>query len=58
MATGNINPTKVETIRHQDKRANISTEELRDFVADDEAAPKMNPELTIPGSLKIERYRR
>jgi len=32
--------TKVETIRHKDKRANIPTEELRDFVAEDEAAPK------------------
>ncbi len=32
--------TKVETIRHQDKRANIPTEELRDFVAEDEAAPR------------------
>src|SRR6266404_1090787 len=33
-------PTKVESIRHKDKRANIPTEELRDFVADDEHAPK------------------
>src|SRR5206468_1136730 len=32
--------TKVEAIRHKDKRANIPTEELRDFVADDESAPK------------------
>jgi adenine-specific DNA-methyltransferase len=32
--------TPVESIRHHDKRANIPTEELRDFVADDEAAPK------------------
>jgi adenine-specific DNA-methyltransferase len=31
---------KVESIRHKDKRANIPTEELRDFVADDEHAPK------------------
>ena len=31
---------KVESIRHKDKRTNIPTEELRDFVADDEAAPK------------------
>ena len=31
---------KVESIRHKDKRKNIPTEELRDFVADDEAAPK------------------
>ena len=32
--------TKVESIRHKDKRANIPTEELRDFVADKELAPK------------------
>jgi len=31
---------KLESIRHKDKRRNIPTEELRDFVADDEAAPK------------------
>ena len=30
----------VESIKHKDKRANIPTEELRDFVADDEKAPK------------------
>jgi adenine-specific DNA-methyltransferase len=33
-------PTKVETIQHKDKRTNIPTEELRDFVADDEKTPK------------------
>jgi adenine-specific DNA-methyltransferase len=32
--------TKVESIRHKDKRANIPTEELRDFVADEELSPK------------------
>ncbi len=31
---------KVESLRHKDKRKNIPTEELRDFVADDEKAPK------------------
>ena len=30
----------VESIRHKDKRTNIPTEELRDFVADEEQAPK------------------
>ena len=30
----------VESIRHKDKRKNIPTEELRDFVAEDEHAPK------------------
>jgi adenine-specific DNA-methyltransferase len=39
-ATKKIAPTKVESIRHKDKRANIPTEELRDFVAEDEHAPK------------------
>ncbi|MDQ7838507.1 MAG: site-specific DNA-methyltransferase [Thermodesulfobacteriota bacterium] len=33
-------PTKVESIRHKDKRKNIPTEELRDFVADEERSPK------------------
>ncbi|MGH7906260.1 MAG: DNA methyltransferase, partial [Candidatus Binataceae bacterium] len=31
---------KVESIRHKDKRANIPTEELRDFIAEEELAPK------------------
>ncbi len=32
-------PTPVESVRHQDKRVNIPTDELRDFVADGEEAP-------------------
>ena len=32
--------TPVSSVRHRDTRANIPTEELRDFVADDEKAPK------------------
>lgn len=32
--------TPVQSIKHKDKRANIPTEELRDFVADDEQMPK------------------
>jgi adenine-specific DNA-methyltransferase len=40
MANKNNTRTKVESIRHKDKRANIPTEELRDFVADEELAPK------------------
>jgi adenine-specific DNA-methyltransferase len=40
MAKKTTPPTKVESIRHKDKRANIPTEELRDFVAEDEGAPK------------------
>ncbi len=33
--------TKVETLKHKDKRTNIPTEELRDFVAEDEKKPKV-----------------
>jgi adenine-specific DNA-methyltransferase len=33
-------PVKITSTRHKDKRANIPTEELRDFVAVEEAAPK------------------
>ncbi len=40
MAKKNTTPTQVESIRHKDKRANIPTEELRDFVADEELSPK------------------
>src|ERR1700730_11398303 len=40
MAKKNNTLTKVDSIRHKDKRANIPTEELRDFVSDDESAPK------------------
>ena len=32
-------PIRVETTRHKDKRTNIPTEELRDFVAEEEAEP-------------------
>jgi len=34
------NRIPVESIKHSDKRANIPTEELRDFVEDDEKKPK------------------
>lgn len=40
MAKKTNGKTKVDSIRHKDKRPNIPTEELRDFVADDENAPK------------------
>ena len=30
----------VDSVKHKDKRVNIPTEELRDFVTDDESAPK------------------
>jgi adenine-specific DNA-methyltransferase len=33
-------PKTVETLTHKDRRVNIPTEELRDFVADQEAKPK------------------
>jgi adenine-specific DNA-methyltransferase len=32
--------TDIASIKHADKRRNIPTEELRDFVADDEKRPK------------------
>ncbi len=40
MARSKKTATQVKSIRHKDKRANIPTEELRDFVAEDEKAPK------------------
>jgi adenine-specific DNA-methyltransferase len=40
MAKSPKSPTPVLATKHKDKRANIPTEELRDFVADDEKAPK------------------
>ena len=40
MAKKNNPRTKVESIRHKDKRANIPTEELRDFVVEEELARK------------------
>ena len=33
-------PATVDAVKHKDKRANIPTEELRDFIAEDEKAPK------------------
>jgi adenine-specific DNA-methyltransferase len=33
-------PLSVDSLKHKDKRKNIPTEELRDFVAQDENAPK------------------
>src|SRR2546426_12062044 len=33
-------PSPVEAIHHKDTRVNIPTHELRDFVKDDEVAPK------------------
>ncbi len=32
--------TPITSLKHADKRANIPTEELRDFIADEEKAPK------------------
>lgn len=39
ISTDGGNTVTVESIRHNDRRANIPTEELRDFVADEELAP-------------------
>ena len=50
--------TPIDTVKHKDKRVNIPTEELRDFVMDDEAKPKtilyprdpsLNPQLVWKG---------
>lgn len=40
--------TKVASLKHKDKRTNIPTEELRDFVAEDERKPKT---VVLPGLL-------
>ncbi|MBI3090520.1 MAG: site-specific DNA-methyltransferase [Candidatus Tectomicrobia bacterium] len=40
MAKKNTRMTSVESLRHKDKRRNIPTEELRGFVAEEEAAPR------------------
>lgn len=41
-------PKKIGSVKHKDKRANIPTEELRGFVAEDELKPK---DVTLPGLL-------
>ncbi|KGF71410.1 hypothetical protein DO97_20695 [Neosynechococcus sphagnicola sy1] len=35
------NATPIDSVKHKDKRANIPTEELRGFVAEDEKKPKI-----------------
>ncbi len=40
-ASTNSKSKSVTALRHKDKRANIPTEELRDFVAEDEKKPKI-----------------
>ena len=49
---------KVEFLRHKDRRANIPTEELRDFVADDELAPKIMPRKALQAAIKSSISRR
>ncbi|MBN3949953.1 MAG: site-specific DNA-methyltransferase [Nostoc sp. NMS7] len=36
-----LSSTPIETVKHQDKRANIPTEELKDFMADEQKKPKV-----------------
>ncbi len=43
-----VKKTRVESLKHRDKRTNIPTEELRDFVIEDERKPKT---VTLPGLL-------
>jgi len=38
-STGAKVTSELDALRHRDKRTNIPTEELADFVADDESAP-------------------
>ena len=40
---------QLDSLKHKDKRKNIPTEELRDFVKDDEQTPKS---VTYPGDRK------
>ena len=47
-ATRRKKTVKVESLRHKDKRKNIPTEELRDFVKEDESRPQ---EVKYPGLL-------
>ncbi len=58
-------PVPIESIRHQDKRANIPTQELRDFVADDEDRPatmlyprdpSLDPQLVWQGKDEQDRH--
>ena len=41
--TKNTGPIPIEAVKHRAKRANIPTQELREFVAEDEAKPKAVP---------------
>lgn len=54
----------VDSVKHKDKRVNIPTEELRDFVAEDEKAPKkvlyprdpsLDPQLVWKGKDELDR---
>jgi len=58
-------PSPVEAIRHKDTRVNIPTHELRDFVRDDEVAPKtllyrrdpsLDPQLVWKGKDEQDRH--
>ncbi|MFC1792818.1 site-specific DNA-methyltransferase [Planctomycetota bacterium] len=46
--SGKKTAKKIESVRHKDKRKNIPTEELRDFVKEDEAKPQ---QVKYPGLL-------
>ena len=58
-------PTPVNSLRHQDQRTNIPTDELRDFAADDEANPStllyerdtsLDPQLVWKGKDEQDRH--
>ena len=53
---------KINAIKHQDKRANIPTNELRGFVAEEESVPKsmlyprdpsLDPQLVWKGKARV-----
>lgn len=50
MAAGgrNKSPISVDGLKHQDRRPNIRTENLRDFVAEDERRPTARPQTQLP----------
>ena len=62
--TKNNDPVSIESVRHKDKRKNIPTEELRDFVTEEEQHPRtmlyprdpsLDPQLVWKGKDKQDR---
>jgi adenine-specific DNA-methyltransferase len=53
--TTSKSPTLILATKHEDKRANIPTGELRGFVADEEEAPKTVLDPRDPSTACLER---